>query len=183
MEIFKSIPSFPDYSVSNFGRVKTNSRKLRYVHAVTGQEHFRLTEERFLKVQFNGRTGYKFYQLYRQKKMYNRPIHTLVAETFLKKKPFHSTVNHKDGNKHNNVVENLEWCTNEYNHHHATATGLVAKGERVGTSKLNERTVYAVKWFLAKGITHTELSKAFQVSRATVSLISENKIWRHISLK
>ena len=52
MEIFKTIPSFPDYEVSNFGRVKTKSRLVRYEHAVTKQEHFRQTSDRFLKVQF-----------------------------------------------------------------------------------------------------------------------------------
>ena len=55
--------------------------------------------------------------------MYNKPIHQLVANAFLDKLPHHEVVNHKDGNKHNNVVDNLEWCTNAYNHKHATETG------------------------------------------------------------
>lgn len=76
----------------------------------------------------------------------------------------------------------LGWCTNEYNHEHATITGLKAKGDKIGTSKLNDNCVHAIKYFLSKGITHQELSNAFNISRPTISLISKNKIWKHIAL-
>ena len=133
-------------------------------------------------MQHNARTGYKFHQLYLDKKMYNKTIHRLVAESFLPKIEGFETVNHIDGNKHNNIVENLEWCSNSYNHKHATETGLKAKGVQVGTSKLNDNSVNAIKYFLKKGMSHLELSKAFNVSRTTISLISNNKIWKHITL-
>lgn len=181
-EIFMTIPSFPDYLVSDVGRVKTKSRPIRYTHSVTGKEHFRNTEERFLKVQINDLTGYKFHQLYKDKKMYNKPIHLLVADAFLEKEEGKDYINHIDGNKHNNVVSNLERCTNEYNHEHATSTGLKAKGERIGTSKLTSNMVHAIKYFIKKGVSHTELSIAFKISRSNVSLISEGKAWKHINL-
>lgn len=182
MEIFKIIPEFPDYLVSNFGRVKTKSRLLRYVHAVTKKEHFRKSEERFLKIQFNNLTGYKFCQLYKNNKMSNRTLHNLVANTFIENQKKLPCINHIDGNKHNNCVDNLEWCSNEYNHKHATETGLKAKGEQIKSSILNENSVHAIKWFLNKGISHTELSKAFKISRPAITLISLNKTWKHISL-
>ena len=181
-EIFKTIPSFTDYEISNFGRVKTKSRQIRYVHAKTKKELFRQSECRFLKEHFNGLTGYKFCQLYKNKKMYNKTIHSLVAETFLVKEILKDTVNHIDGNKHNNCVENLEWCTNEYNHEHATKNGLKAKGSGVSTSKLNENSVHAIKYFLKKGLTHQEISIAFNISRVTITLISQGKNWKHVSL-
>jgi hypothetical protein len=107
MEKFETIKSYPDYEVSNYGRIRTKSRKVRYVHARTNKEHFRTTEYKFLKVHENKRTGYKFCQLYKDKKMYNLTIHSLVAREFLNIKSSLDVVNHKDGNKHNNVVENL----------------------------------------------------------------------------
>ena len=162
-EIFKIIPPFPNYEVSNFGRVRTLARKIRYTHSVTKEEHFRLSEHRFLKFHLNRLTGYKFYQLYLDKKMYNKPIHRLVAEAFIPKIKGLDYINHKDGNKHNNTDKNLEWCTNEYNHHHATITGLKPRGERVATSKLNENMIYAIKFFSNEGYTQETLSKAFKI--------------------
>ena len=182
MEYFKDVVGFPDYQVSNLGRVKTKSRMIRYTHSVTKKEHFRKSEERFLKIQFNNRTGYKFVQLYKEKKMYNKNIHKLVSEAFISNPNDLKYVNHKDGNKHNNTIENLEFCTNEYNHEHAIKTGLKAKGSGVASSKLNENMVYAIKWFLNKGYSHMELSKAFNVSRPTINLISNNKTWKHVEL-
>lgn len=179
-EQFRIIPSFPDYEVSNLGRVRTLSRSIRYVHAVTREEHFRKTETRFLKVQFNNRTGYKFHQLYLNKKMYNRNIHTLVAEAFMPKIEGFDYVNHIDGNKHNNILSNLERCTNEYNHEHATSTGLKASGSRVGTSKLDELSVLAIKRMLNDGVSKMQISKWFNVSRASISLIALGKTWKSI---
>jgi hypothetical protein len=182
MEVFKTIESFNDYEISNYGRIRTKSRKVRYIHSVTKNEHFRTTECKFLKVHFNKRTGYIFCQLYKNKKMHNQTIHRLVAETFLEKNNMFNVVNHKDGNKHNNFVENLEWCTDKYNHSHAKQTGLKAIGSNIASSKLNNNCVNAIMYFLNKGFSKSELSKAFNVSRATIILISQNKTWKHVAL-
>jgi len=181
-EIFKTIQQFPDYEISNCGRLRTKERMVRYTHSVTNNEHFRKTEGRFLKVHFNNNTGYKFCQLYKNKKMYNKTIHRLVAEAFIVNNLKLPIVNHIDGNKHNNTVENLEWCTDAYNHKHATETGLLAKGSEIASSRLNEKCVYAIKYFLNNGYSHIELSKIFKVARSTISLISEGVTWKHIIL-
>ena len=181
MEIFKTIDGYENYEISNFGRVRTKERKVRYVHAVTKQELFRNTESRLMRTYENRITGYKHIILRKNNKPKTITIHTLVAKNFIiKTNPLFNVVNHIDGNKHNNCVENLEWCTNEYNHKHAMMTGLVAKGERIGTSKLNDNCVHAIRYLLNKGMSQTEISKAFNVSRATIYLIHENKSWKHL---
>ena len=114
--------------------------------------------------------------------MYNKTIHRLVAYAFLPKEEGKDFVNHKDGNKHNNCVDNLEWCTNEYNHEHATKTGLVAKGSAVGGSKLDEMSVCAIKRMLDDGISQTQIAKWFQVNRTTITHIAGNKTWKHTEL-
>lgn len=182
MEVFKTITEFPDYEVSNFGRIKTRARKIRYTHAQTGKELFRQSQSRFLKVQYNGRTGYKFCQLYKAKKMHNKSIHRLVAIEFVGNPYGLDYVNHIDGNKHNNVFSNLEWCTNEYNHAHATATGLKARGSEIGSSKLTENSAHAVKWFLREGYTHVEIAEAFKLSVGAVSNIARGLAWSHVAL-
>ncbi len=181
-ETFRTIEQFPDYEISNCGRVRTKERLVRYEHSVTKNEHFRKTEARFLKVYLNGSTGYKFCQLYRDKKMHNKTIHRLVAGAFLENELNYPVVNHIDGNKHNNVFDNLEWCSDAYNHKHATETGLVAKGIGIASSKLNDNCVRAIKHFLKEGYSHSSLSKIFNISRPTISLISEGVTWEHIAL-
>ena len=181
MESFKQILDYPDYWISEFGRVLTRSRKVRFTHAKTGKEHYRTTKERFLKVYENNRTGYKFVQLYKNKKSKNKNIHRLVAEAFIKNYQNHPVINHRDGNKHNNIVNNLQWCTNEYNHEHATKTGLVAKGEKIGTSKLNKACIIAIRKLISSGWKDSEIAGLFDVSRSNITLIRLGNTWKHIS--
>lgn len=69
--------------------------------------------------------GYYKVGLYKDNKKIQKRIHRLVAETFIKNDKNFLEVNHKDGNKTNNNVNNLEWCTGEYNIEHAFSNGLV----------------------------------------------------------
>lgn len=181
-EIWKTIIGFEDYIISNWGRVKTTSRKIRYTHALTGLEHFRLSSERFLKVYDNKHTGYKFIQPRHNGIPVNRTIHRLVACTFVNNPDLLPIVNHIDGNKHNNTADNLEWCTDAYNYEHASKTGLTARGERVATAVLNEKCVIAIKNLLKQNLlTHKQIADLFEISRASVSLISEGKTWKHLN--
>lgn len=182
MEIFKEMSGYPDYEISNYGRVKTKSRNVRYTHAVTGKEHFRTTNERFLKQYDNNRTGYKFIQPRLNGKPKNETIHRLVALTFIDNLKSLPCVNHKDGNKHNNCVDNLEWCSNEYNHSHATLTGLKAKGETVSNSKLNKHSIYAIKKLIKMKWSDNNIAELFEVSRSTIHQIRVKKTWVHVDI-
>ncbi len=109
-EIWKTIPGYENrYEVSNLGRVKSLARLDRY------NRHVR---ERILQYGDNG-NGYKFVHLLRgtKQRMY---VHRLVAFAWIENDdPETKTiVNHIDGNKSNNVVSNLEWCTPSDNNFH-----------------------------------------------------------------
>lgn len=71
----------------------------------------------------NGR-GYLQVQIMREGKRYTRYVHRLVAECFLPNPNGYNEINHIDGNKSNNSVENLEWCTHSENMYHAFRIGL-----------------------------------------------------------
>ena len=71
-----------------------------------------------------GENGYKYYRLSKNNKKQMFYAHRLVAEAFLINKDNLPLVNHKDGNKRNNKVDNLEWCTQKENIMHAWSTGL-----------------------------------------------------------
>ncbi len=179
-EIFKTIDGFPDYEISNYGRVRTKSRYIRYVHSRTKKELFRLSEHRDLKLYKNVH-GYLFCQLRIDKKSFNKVIHRLVANNFLKKAEGLNTVNHIDGNKINNFVDNLEWCTDSYNHRHAVALGFQPQGEKVKTAKLNDRCVLAIRNMLNEGFSHTYIASLFNISRPAISLISEGRTWKSLT--
>lgn len=183
MEKWKTIQDYKCYFISDKGRVLSKSRKVRYVHAVTGNEHWRKLEEKFLQVYHNNQTGYKFVQL---RNIANTPknitIHRLVALTFLFRSKDKNFVNHKDGNKHNNTVENLEWCTNTYNHEHATRTGLKAKGDKIGSSKLNNNSIIAIRKLINSGWKDVEIAGLFEVSRSNITHIKLGVTWKHVAL-
>lgn len=110
-ETFKPIEEFNGaYLVSNLGRVKS----LNYGGTKSAQ---------FLKpIKHHG--GYLVVHLSKDGKVYNRMIHSLVAKAFIPNTDCKRIVNHIDGDKHNNVVSNLEWVTYKENSLHAQRLGL-----------------------------------------------------------
>lgn len=104
-EYWRTIPSFPVYSASNYGRIRNDG---------TG---------RIMHMYMNSR-GYLVLTLRRNNEQIQQRVHRLVAEAFLGGPHPDLDVNHIDGDKTNNCVENLEWCTREENVRHAVRNGL-----------------------------------------------------------
>lgn len=100
------------YQISNLGRVKSLKRKNKYKH----------NEEIIMKELFDG--NYLFIRLSKNSKKKNFLIHRLVAEAFIKEIKGKEYVNHKNGIKTDNRVENLEWVTASENTIHAIKNGL-----------------------------------------------------------
>lgn len=136
----------------------------------------------YLKSQF-GRGGYLHVLLYLNLKPTLFSIHRLVAEVFLENPNNYPCVNHKDGDKLNNRVENLEWCTRSQNTQHAIDTGLlkVSRGERQHKSKLTEEQVLEIRRERRETkISQTELAKKYNVLQSTISDIIRRVSWTHI---
>jgi hypothetical protein len=105
-------------------------------------------------------------------------IHRLVAEAFIPNPNKFSEVNHKDGNKRNNRADNLEWVTPKGNMAHAVAQGLMSrKGENHKMVKLTEADVIAIRGSLLTG---NALAEKYSVSIGLISMIINNKRWKHI---
>jgi hypothetical protein len=113
--------------------------------------------------------------------------HRLVAKSFISNPENKPYVNHIDGNKHNNKVDNLEWCTRSENEKHAWAIGLKkdvsTKGELHGMHKLKETDVRFIRDNHVRNggtIKTGELAKMFSVNPQTVTDIVSNRIWKSI---
>lgn len=114
LEVWKDINDFPNYQVSNLGRVK--SRK-RYTNVGIKNQKQCLRKEKILK-QNKDHKGYMQVILYNKNGYKHFKVHRLVADAFITKIDSKNHINHIDGNKEHNFVDNLEWCTIQENNKH-----------------------------------------------------------------
>lgn len=111
MELFRTIQEFPSYQISNLGNIKNKKGQL----LVIGK---RRTNSGYIQV-----------RLYKDGKYHYRYLHRLIAETFVPNPNNYRTINHIDGNKLNNNIENLEWASDEMQQRHAFLLSLKPSGK------------------------------------------------------
>ena len=123
-EIWKDIKGYEGlYQVSNLGRVKSLERKV-----YAGRKRMRIQNGKILSNNKTNGNGYKVVSLNNNGIAKNKYVHRLVAEAFIINYNNYKYINHKDENKENNCVDNLEWCTAQYNF---TYNGLnIRNGEK-----------------------------------------------------
>ena len=115
------------YQVSNLGRVKS----LWFTNNVYNKKY---RKDRILKATTT-HSNYVQVALRKSNKMYHRLVHRLVAQAFIENPSQLPQVNHKDGNKKNNVVDNLDWVSPRENQLHAVKIGLRASGGKCYNAK------------------------------------------------
>ena len=137
-ETWKPVQGFEGrYEVSSLGRFKALSRPLIYKDGRQGW-----VNEKMIK----GSLGNHGYYTITFDSKTRKLAHRIVAETFLGQQEYRLTVNHKDGNKLNNEVSNLEWVTYKENNIHARKTGLNQQhGENTNLSKYSDQFIQAVR--------------------------------------
>lgn len=113
------------------------------------------------------------------------PLHRLVAQAFIPNPNNYPQVNHKDGNRYNNSVGNLEWCTAKQNIRHCWGNGLHMEqhGELIGTHKLTTEEVLFIYKFRDSGLTPTQFKNRHKidVSRGTIQNIWKGKSWARVT--
>lgn len=129
--------------------------------------------KRVVKPQING-TGYYRVSI-GGKLMF---VHRLVASIYISNPDNKPQVNHKDGNKLNNAVNNLEWVTNKENSLHALKNGWMRIEEKHQFAKLNRKQVQFIKSH--DEMSRKELAELFNVSPRTISDIRKGKTWKTV---
>ncbi len=109
-------------------------------------------------------------------------IYRLVAEAFIPNPEKKPQVNHTDGDKDNDDVLNLEWCTNKENARHAQDNGLLKqkKGSEHPNSKLTDKEVSSIREkYIPRKYTAKMLSQEFNMSLSTIKAILQKRLWKH----
>lgn len=168
------------YEVSTFGNVRSIDREVlahncKRVLYLKGKQ---------LKPAIN-KDGYKRVGLCKNRKNKSFSIHRLVATTFLNKPEYKSEVNHKDGNKLNNKVDNLEWITHSENVKHAFHNGLAKKmiGSLNHKAKLSEDDVREIRNIAAqkRNYGRKEIAKRFGVTEKHIQdIVNSKTLWKHV---
>lgn len=167
------------YEVSSLGRVRSLDR---YVQGRNGSKCNRRGRQLRLTSYHN---GYVIVTLCKPNSKKKRGIvHRLVAEAFIPNPENKPVVNHKNGIKHDNRLENLEWCTHSENNIHALVTGLKipAKGSKSGGSVLNEEQVLKICDLLDNtDMTIRQISTLYEVNESAISNIHRGAKWNWIT--
>ena len=176
-EIWKIIPDYNDYyMVSNLGNVKSLDRMV--INTSAGSKRLHKGD---VKKKRKSNSGYLYVGLQIHDKNINHFVHRLVAQAFIPNPENKRYVNHINGIKTDNRVENLEWCTNSENVQHAYKTGLsVNYGTNCHSAVLtNEKVLWIREQYLI-GKSITEMGRHLGVCFDTVKKVVERKTWKHL---
>lgn len=168
VEIWKPVKNYEGlYEVSNLGRIRSLPRPFRVNGKLLSTNKSRTG---YIRIGLVSDLGIRSYI----------SIHRLVAIAFIPNDNKLPQVNHIDGDKSNNIPENLEWVTAKDNIIHAHKTGLRVspKGTHNGQSKLTESQVMEI--YVANG-TRKEIGDRFGVARDTVRSIKVGETWNHLT--
>ena len=164
MEEWKDVDGYDgEYEISNLGRVRSNKGL-----------HSRILKQRTMYL------GYKCSLLSKEGRRKSFLTHRLVAIHFIGDfKNERKEVNHKDGDKTNNTLENLEWVTHAENMKHSKENGLAkgGVGERNNKAKLTEMQVLAIDTLLKSDFTPQFIAPNFGVLPTNIYDIKNGKIW------
>jgi len=163
--ICKQCPSYKNYAVTQDGRV------------------FRISSGKEMKQSPQGVPEYMYVRTCENNIAKNTRVHIMVADAWLDKpSELHDTVNHKDGNKFNNDLSNLEWATKSQNQRHALDTGLRGKGETLYNTSLTEDQVHEVCKMLLDNMRTKDIADIVGTSNDVIRKIKAGDTWFHIRI-
>lgn len=168
-EVWREIP-FGDgrFQISNLGRVKSKQRMVKSSYGAQRTAKERILKTHLLNIGYYG-VSICIDKITKVYQIHSLLMRSFVDEDYLKKG---LVVNHKDGNKLNNSLDNLEVVTYKENSKHAIDTGLnINFGENHKSSKISNKTIVEIKNLFNAGLLDREIAAMFNISRAYVQQI------------
>lgn len=161
-EVWKDIQGFEGlYKISNYGRVKSLCRAIPFINKNGIKSQINFKEK--IKSQSDNGHGYCKVELCKNSKNTNKYVHILVAKAFIPNPLNLPSINHKDENKQNNYVANLEWCTQLYNNMYGTAK------ERMKKTRLENGSNRAIDMYDMNGNLIKHYETAYHMERDGLS--------------
>lgn len=183
-EIWKVIPEFNDYEVSNLG----NIRSLDRVKKINSSNQFNQFQFEIklkginLKKQID-KDGYYYVKLRKNSQQHKFFIHQLVMITFVGKPDTDQQVRHLDGNNINNNLNNLKYGTAKENANDRELHGHTLRGSQTFQSKIDEELAVIIKKNIkSKCLKRKEFCEKYNVSVNIYKDIQRNKTWKHIEV-
>jgi HNH endonuclease/NUMOD4 motif len=152
-------------------------------YQVSDQGRVRSLKRGKVMAQMKNRRGYLQINLYWEGRAKNYLVHRLVAQAFLGRIPLAWQVNHKDGVKTNNKLDNLEVVTAEANRAHAREKGLFRPkhGEENFNAKLTEEDVRTIRRLWQEKVSALEISFRYRMSQRAIYSVIKRETWRHVA--
>lgn len=128
--------------------------------------------------------GYVYYSISAGGRSITVKGHQMTWLAFNRSIPEGMQLNHKNGIKHDNRLENLELVTSKENIRHSYSSGLAKRGQDRSRSKLTDKDVTDIRYLLGLGrscgFTHKVIAGHFGVSRAAIANVSKGRTWTHV---
>ena len=170
IEMWQPIGNFPDYAISNHGRIKRLNPWFK--------RPLRIQPGYLLHPIFNGK--YLVVNLFRKGKVKQHHLHSLVAKHFLGEQKKGLCVNHKDFNVFNNHISNLEYLSRADNVRYTVKHHRHAHGIRHPMAKLSEENVRQIRNLIRLGHSNKQIARIFHVGRTAIDGIKNSRTWRHL---
>lgn len=142
-ELWKTIKNYPNYEISNLGKIKSKSRLVKRKN-----NRNYIIQEKILKQYLT--KGYYRVSLFANGKIVHKLVHRLMAEVFIPNPNNLPEINHKNEIKTDNRVENLEWCSSKYNCNYGTRNKRINEKNKKTINQYDLNGNYIKTWESAK---------------------------------